>query len=103
MKTFLLSGFACIAMVATCFANNQKTFERVSREKEKALVEQCCTRTATQGREKRTATRCYTHKDQEIAKGRACALAQADADKAKERSYSLTVTNNGVEEGSGTP
>ncbi|MGQ2982486.1 hypothetical protein [Flavobacterium sp.] len=95
MKQILLSGITCLAMVATSFANNNKNVEKRKSDSKEALpIEQCCTREAKQGSEKWTSTRCYTHKDQEIAKGRACELAQADADAAKERAYTLTVKKN---------
>lgn len=78
----MLSGITCMVFVATSFANNGD--EKKATDKKNLTIEKCCTRSASQGKQNWTATRCFTHPDPDVAKGAACALAQADADAAKE-------------------
>lgn len=78
----MLSGIACMAMVTTAFANTGD--EKKANDKKNLPIEKCCTRSASEGKQNWTATRCFSHEDPDIAKGGACALAQADADAAKE-------------------
>lgn len=58
-------------------------------------VTRCCRRTVkNENGESWSARRCVTHSDGHIAMGRACELAQADANNARDRAHSLTVTQN---------
>lgn len=60
-----------------------------------AQVTRCCRRTVkNENGESWSARRCVTHNDSHIAMGRACELAQADANDARDRAHSLTVTQN---------
>ena len=81
-------------MTSGVFANDIANEEKQEFSKEEILVKRCCIRTASDGNGNSwTARRCFDHRDSAQAFGAACALAQADTDKAKkEATHDTTVT-----------
>ena len=102
-KVSLIIIATLIIGTAFAFETNRKTEEHINN---KAPIEiktnenlssprMCCRRTASNEEgESWTATRCYTHADGAIAKGRACALAQSDANKAQLQAAEYIFTDN---------
>jgi hypothetical protein len=90
-KLFLVSSM--LLLTSGVFAND--IAEKEENQKEDALVERCCRRSASNDRgDSWTARRCVDHPDGAQAMGAACALAQADADKMKKlASIDATITD----------